>query len=373
MKTNTVRSIMGRQSRYRVGVLGLALLASACGGPTEDAGAGDGVPEAEAGAPAAFARIINVEVRPVETRAFAEQIRLTGVVWASRDVQVSAEETGVIREIVVDRGRRVSAGQPLFRIDSSVLRAQVAQARAQADLAEQTWERRRRLYEQDQVGSELAYLEARSMAQQTAANLQSLEARLARTTIRAPFAGIMDERMVELGTLVSSGQVVARIVDLSTVKVVAGVPERYAADVRPGGEATVLFDVLTGEEYPTTIHYVGSTVNPQTRSFPIEIRMGNPGGLVKPEMVSNILVKRNSLTEAVVVPQDALVRVEEGYVVFVAEESAAGPVARVRPVVLGARQNDEVVIEAGLDPADRLIVVGQKSVADGDRINVVVN
>ena len=92
-----------------------------------------------------------------------------------------------------------------------------------------------------------------------------------------------------------------------------------------------------------------------------------------PEMVSNILVERSSLAEAVVIPQDALVRVEQGYVVFVAEESAAGPVASVRPVVLGARQNDEVVVESGLNAGDRLIVVGQKSVADGDRINVVVD
>jgi membrane fusion protein, multidrug efflux system len=91
----------------------------------------------------------------------------------------------------------------LLKIDDAVLRAQVGQARAQADLAEQTWERRKRLWEEDRVGSELAYLEAKFAAEQTAANLAGLEARLERTTIRAPFTGILDERAVEVGTMVS--------------------------------------------------------------------------------------------------------------------------------------------------------------------------
>lgn len=346
----------------------LALAATGCGG-----GDAEGVEEAEATAPPAFARVINVEVRTIETRPFEEQIRLTGVAWANRDVQVAAEESGTIAEIFVDRGASVSAGQALFRIDDRVLRAQVNQARAQAELAQQTWERRRRLYEEDQVGSELAYLEARSAAQQAQAALESLEARLARTTIRAPFAGVLDQRMVEVGTHVSPGTPVARLVDLDPIKVVAGVPERYAGDVRRGGAAVVLFRVLPDEEYGTTIDYVGSTVNAQNRTFPIEIRMGNPGGLIKPEMVANILVERRALTDAVVVPQDALVRVEGGYVVFVAEETANGLVARVRSVELGPRQNDEVVVESGVEPGDRLVVVGQRSVADGDRINVVGN
>ncbi len=347
-------------------VLGLAVAVVGCGSAQADG------TEEEQASPA-FARVINVETHEVTLRAFQEEIRVTGVAWANQDVQVSAEESGVIREILVEKGTRVQAGQALFKIDDAVLSAQVGQARAQADLAQQTWERRKRLWEQDKVGSELAYLEAKYAAEQTGANLTGLEARLDRTTIRAPFAGVLDVRMVEVGTMVSPGQAVGRVVDTSPVKVVAGVPERYAADVKTGGQAVVLFDVLPGQEFPARIAYVGATVNAQNRTFPIEIRTANPGGLIKPEMVANILVRRRTLDEAVVIPQDALVRVENGYVVFVAESEGGTPVARVRRVVLGPTQNNEVVIESGLDGGDRLIVVGHKSVADGDRINVVGN
>lgn len=300
-----------------------------------------------------------------------DEIQLTASVRANQDVQVAAEESGKIREIMVEKGSRVTEGQPIAKIDDAILSAQVEQARAQAELAAQTWERRKRLYEEDQVGSEIAYLEAKFAAEQTAANLKGLEERLARTTIRAPFDGVLDERMVEVGSSVAPGQVVARVVDLDPVKVTAGVPERYAADVRKGAEAGVTFDVFPDDRYRARIEYVGATVSPQNRTFPIEVVLPNPKGLIKPQMVANVSVARRDLASVVVVPQDALVRVENGYVVFVAGDRGQGPIAEVRPVTLGPSQRNEVVIESGVQEGDRLIVVGQKSVADGDHINVV--
>lgn len=321
----------------------------------------------------AFVRVINVEVTELATRPFTDQIRLTGTVWANQDVQVSAEESGVIREILKDRGARVRAGEPLVKIDDTVLQAQVDQARAQADLAAQTWERRRRLWEEDRVGSEIAYLEAKFASEQTAANLRALRERLERTTVRAPFDGVLEDRMVEVGSMVSPGMVVARVVDLDPVKIVGGVPERYAADVEKGSRAGVSFDVFPGDSFSAPISFVGATVNPQNRTFPIEVVMPNPRGHIKPEMVANVAVSRHEVEDALVVPQDALVRVENGYVAFVVAERDGATVAEVRPLTLGASQANMVVVEDGLQPGDRLIVIGQKSVADGDRVNVVAS
>jgi multidrug efflux pump subunit AcrA (membrane-fusion protein) len=123
--------------------------------------------------------------------------------------------------------------------------------------------------------------------------------------------------------------------------------------------------------FSAAIRYVGATVDPQSRTFPIEVVMPNPRGVVKPEMVSNLAVARRELDSAVVVPRDALVRVEDGYAVFVAVDREGATVAEARPVRLGPSQRDMVVVESGLRPGDRLIVVGQKTVADGDRVNVV--
>lgn len=318
-----------------------------------------------------FVRVINVEVAEITTESFVDQIRLTGTVWANQDVEVAAEESGVIREILKEKGARVQAGEPLLRIDGAILSAQVAQARAQAELASQAWERRKRLWEEDRVGSEIAYLEAKFGAEQTAANLRGLEERLSRTLIRAPFAGTLEARLVEVGSMVGPGQVVARVVDLDPVRIVAGVPERYAADVRTGARAVVTFDVFPGDAHEAPITFVGATVDPRNRTFPIEIVIPNPRRLIKPEMVSNVALARVELDAAVVVPQDALVRVENGYVVFVVVERDGATVAEVRPVVLGPSQRNMAVVEHGVEPGDRLIVLGHKSVADGDRVKVV--
>lgn len=325
----------------------------------------------EAAASEEFVRMINVETVQITTQRFEEEVRLTSVATPNQDVMIEAEETGTIVELYFDRGDRIAAGEPIAKIDDRILQTQVDQARAAAELAEQTWQRRKRLWEEDQVGSELAYLEARFAAEQTAATLAGLEERLARTVVRAPFTGVLDERHVDVGTSVGPGITVARLVSLNPIKVFAGVPERYAADISVGDPAQMSFEALGGELYSANIRYVGSTINPQNRTFPIEVQVPNPDGRIKPQMVANMAVTRRQVEDALVVPQDALVRVEDGYVAFVAVERNGTLVAESREVVLGPSRRNLVVVEEGLAPGEQLIVVGQKSVADGDRINIV--
>lgn len=332
-----------------------------CGGAqAEDAGGENG-----------YQRVINVEVYQVQPTDFTEVIRLTGTVQANQDVRIAAEENGIVREILVEKGSRVSAGEPLFRLDDELLRAQVDQARALSAMAGETWERRKRLFEEDRVGSELVYLEAKYAAEQASANLRLLEERLARTVIKAPITGVMDSREVEVGSMVAAGTPVARIVDVNPVKVTAGVPERYAADVAAGARASVTFDVLPGQEFSGRISYAGAAVNARNRTFPVEVVLPNPGGIIKPEMVANVAVSRRAFEGAIVVPQEALVRVEDGYIVFLVASGPEGDSVESRTVEVGPAQMNQVVILSGLEGGDRIVVVGQQSVASGDRVNVV--
>jgi len=365
MNTNSLPGMIGEMWKMtfewkRVLVLGAVALAG-CG-------------SAEAGTEAAseeFVRVINVEVTDVVTEPFTEEIRLTSIAMADQDVMLEAEESGAIIELYADRGDRVAEGAPIAKIDDRLLRTLVDQARAAAELSTQTWNRRKRLWEEDQVGSEIAYLEARFAAEQATATLAGLEQRLARTVVRAPFAGILEERSVDVGTMVGPGKTIGRLVDLNPIKVFAGVPERYASDVQVGAGAQLTFDALGGQVYSGPIRYVGSTVSAQGRTFPIEVEVQNRNGAIKPQMVANMAITRREVADAIVAPQDALVRVEAGYVVFIAVERAGTTVAEAREVVLGPQRRNLVVLESGVEAGERLIVVGQKSVADGDRINIV--
>ena len=148
-------------------------------------------------------------------------------------------------------------------------------------------------------------------------------------------------------------------------------PERYVPDVWIGAEANLDFDVFAEERFAARIRYVGSTVNPRNRTFPIEVILPNSSRRIKPEMVANMSVTRREVEGAIVVPQDVLVRVEDGYVVFVIAKRDGVTVAEVRPVILGPTRRNLVVLESGIELGEQLIIVGQKSVADGDRVNIV--
>ena len=362
---HTERFERTKMARYRRWFASGALVVLAACGSAQ----ADGTEDAEASD--RFVRVINVQVAPITRERFVEEIRLTAVAMANRDVMVEAEESGQITEIFRDRGDRVAPGDRIAKIDDAVLTAQVAQARAAADLASQTWDRRRRLFEDEGVGSEIAYLEARFAAEQSAAALAVLLERLDRTVVRAPFGGVLDERHVDVGTMVGPGKTIGRIVQLDPVKVVAGVPERYAADVAVGATVEMVFEALGGATYAARIRYVSSTVDAQNRTFGIEAEVSNRDGAIKPQMVANVSLARRLMEEAIVVPQDALIRVEGGYVVFVVAERDGNEVAEVRQVVLGPARRNLVVVESGVESGERLVIVGQKSVADGDRVNVV--
>jgi RND family efflux transporter MFP subunit len=356
----------GRRVGLAFGGVALAGILAACGGSAEAGASTEAAATIEAPT-----RVINVEVEVATPGSFAEDIALTGTVQAARDVMVSAEEGGVVRELLVQRGSPVQADQPLARIDDAILLPQVERARAEATHAEETWQRRRRLFEEDGVGSELAYLEARLLAEQAAAQLRVMEERLLNTVVRAPYTGVVEERLVEVGTMVSPGSPVARILDVNRVTVAAGVPERYALDVRPGARVRVSFDALNGQEFEGSIQFVGSAVNPRNRTFPVEFSIPNSNGLIKPEMVAEVSLVRRVVDEALSVPQEAVVRLAEGDAVYVVRAEGDGGVAEARAVTLGLAQDNRVEITSGIEAGDQVVVVGQQDLADGDRVRVV--
>jgi membrane fusion protein (multidrug efflux system) len=314
--------------------------------------------------------VVNVEVMTIELTDFTAFIRVTGEVEAMNDVMVSAEETGVIERFYAEKGVYVRAGAPIAKIRDDVLRAQVEEASAAAQLARERFERQRQLWEEEQIGSEIAYLEAKYQAQLQAARHAYLQARLERTVIRAPISGIFDDRYVDVGEMVSPGSQVARVVEVDRVKVTGGVAERFASTVHPGDSVRINFEVMN-EETDGVIEFVGSAVDPRSRTFPIEVVIANPGRVVKPQMVANVLIASRRLQGVVVIPQAALMRTEDGYEVFVVVERDGVPFAEAQRVALGLSYQNQVVVEAGLDVGDRLVVRGQQLVEAGDRVRIV--
>lgn len=344
----------------------LALTAAACGRSEAK--------QLDTSAPddAAPTRMVNVEVQTVQPRTFTDYVRVVGTVDADRDVTVATEESGRVREIYVDKGAQVREGQPLVKIDDAILRAQLDQAEANAALAEETWQRQKRLWEDEQIGTELQYLQAKYGARTAAAQAQALRERVDNTVVRAPFDGLLEDRFVEVGDMVVPGARVGRVLDLTPAKVSGGVAERYAAELEAGSEAQVTLAPAEDRSYTGRIGWVGSAVDPEARTFGVEVLVPNPAGVIKPGMVANVRIALHTIENAIVVPQQAVIRQEQGYVVYVARQADDGTVrAAVVRVELGPRQENQAVIRSGLQPGDRVIVVGQQQVAAGDALRIV--
>jgi RND family efflux transporter MFP subunit len=359
------------RNQIRIGLLAAGVWAAA--GCATAEGNADQVQADSASGQRASTRVINVEIDSIKPRDFTTFIRITGEAEALHDVVLSAEESGPIARFHVAKGQRVQRGQVIAELDGAVLKAQVEEARASASLAQETYERQRRLWEDERIGSEITFLRAKYEADMAAARLATLESRVAKLMIRTPIIGVFDQKYVDEGEMAMPGVQIARIVATHRIKVAGGVPERFATAVRTGNAARIEFEILPGRSFDGTINYVGSSVDAQSRTFPIEVVMDNPGGTVKPQMVANVRLVRDNLTDVIVIPQSVLHRDEGGYHVFIALEQDGRHVAALRAVRLGPSSGASVVVEEGLEPGDALITAGAQLVDANDRIRILAN
>ncbi|HEX9952082.1 MAG TPA: efflux RND transporter periplasmic adaptor subunit, partial [Rubricoccaceae bacterium] len=201
--------------------------------------------------------------------------------------------------------------------------------------------------------------------------VRGAQSQLANTRIVAPFAGVIQERIMGPGELASPGMPVVRIVSGGAVKIEAGVPERYAGAIRVG--ATVQVTPATGAGGPRggRVTFVGVAVDPQTRTFPVEIQVDNSDGALKPAMVVRLAVTRSILENVVVVPQDAIVRDGDATAVMVAARGPqGGTVAERRTVELGPTAGPNVVLLSGVRTGESIVVSGQSGLAEGAAVRV---
>lgn len=351
-------------------VLGLvALVAAGCG----NANGSDETPSD------AEQRRTRIETLRLEPTTFDDVIELTGAVASLNDAVLSAQTAGTVTA-VAERGTRVGQGDVVARIDPGMMSAALQQAEAQLEaarasyeIAEDTYQRQEPLY-RDSIISALEFENVKAQRNQALAGVRQAEAALAQaqeqyshTLVRAPFSGIVEDRFIELGEQVNPGQQVVRVVSTSRVKVVAGVPERYAGEIEAGTPVEMNFTAYGSDPRIGRVTFAGAAINPQSRTFPIEIEVDNREGQLKPEMVAQLRVIRETRDDALVVPRPAVIRDETGTSVFVVNNGTA----ERRPVTTGSSYAGKLLIESGLEAGDEVVVLGQNNLTDGDPVNVV--
>lgn len=301
-----------------------------------------------------------VEVAVARKDTVVDAIDANGQVEALQSIDLRPEIEGRIVELMFHEGAEVAAETPLLRIDDQELKAQVARAEAERDLARQALDRTRDLL--SQRASSASDLErAEATARSSQADLDLLGVRLRRTTIRAPFAGVVGQRLVSLGDYVTTS---SRLLSLQTVnpqRVSFTVPERYASRLQRGQIVRFRVAALTGQEFQGTVDFVDPVVQLPARTILIKALV--PNG--RRQLQSGMFVEAKLATEvrpsATVVPEDAIVPLQGASYVWVV---ADGKAAR-HQVGLGVRSPGFVEITSGVDAGDQVVVGGQERLADG--------
>lgn len=313
-------------------------------------------------------RASQVETLLLESSPFTDIIEVSGSVEALDDATLSAQTSGTVT-MLRDRGDRVAEGDPVAQIDADEARAAVEQARARYELAQDQFERQEPLY-RDSIISALEFEQVRAERNQAKAALQQAKKRLANTRVDAPFTGTVEERFVEAGEQVAPSVQVARIVNTRRVRVTAGVPERYANDIREGTPVQIDARRYGAGARTAEVTFAGNTIDPESRTFTIEATVPNDEGTLKPEMSVTLRVTRTTIEDAIVIPRTAVIRDETGTHAYVVERSDTTAVARDRDITLGPSTRDQIVVESGLTADDEVITVGQNDVSPGGPVEV---
>jgi len=314
-----------------------------------------------------------VTILTAKGEKFNHFLELQGDVKTRQNVLIYPEMAGALQRVYVKEGQRVKKGQLLASIDDGGMSSQVSQLKTQAELAKTTFERQKRLWDQ-KIGSEIQYLQAKSSYEATENAVKQAQSQLGKSTIRAPFSGIIDDVIKEQGTVVSPGPgaEVFRIVNLSDMYITVDVPENNLGSISKGKEAKVYFPIL-GDTIISKIRQTGNFINPSNRAFSVEIPVPNKSGNIKPNLSARVSLNDYSSDNAILIPQGIISENADGeqYVYIAAEPSDNRAVATRRIIKTGKTQGSLVEALSGVNDGDLLIKEGARTVKEGQNVQIL--
>jgi membrane fusion protein, multidrug efflux system len=308
----------------------------------------------------------------VKDTLFSHYIELQGNVDTKQNIVINAEFPGSLFHVFVKTGQKVTKGQLLAKIDDGGLSQQVAQMKVQAELAKTTYDRQKRLWEQ-KIGSEIQYLQAKTAYETQENAVKQLNNQLAKTTVTAPFSGTIDDIFTEQGSVVAPGTRLMRIVNLENMFIEAEVPEKYLTTIKKGSDVNVEFPMLE-ESITAKVKQVSNYINPNNRSFKIELDIPKTSENIKPNLTSKLKINDYTNPNAILIPQSIISENAEGeQYVYIAENKGnqGKMVAKKIIIKTGQIQGDWVEVIEGIQSGDAVIEEGARSVKDGQEIKII--
>ncbi len=297
-----------------------------------------------------------------------------GTVVAVQGVTVSADLPGVVTEITFDSGRFVKQGDVLVRLDTSQERAQLAAAEAQGDLAKLNLERAKELQEK-KVISEAEFDTWEAQAKTAEANSEAYRAAISRKTIRAPFAGILGIRRVNLGQYLSGGDPIVPLQALDPIYVNFAVPQQDVAKLKVGADVNVMVEGADAVAASGKISAINSLIDSNTRNVEVQASFRNSDGALRPGMFVEVQVVGNVSSTVIALPASAINYAPYGDSVFIVEDVTGqdGKTylgVRQQFVKVGGGRGDQVAVLSGIKAGEEIVSSGVFKLRPGAAVEV---
>lgn len=315
--------------------------------------------------------IQNTLVTAYETSqgTFQHFFEVYGNVASDKSVVIYGENGGAIQSIKVKEGQSVKKGQILVSQDVDLINKNIEEIRTQLDLATTLFDKQKRLWDQN-IGSELQYLEAKNRKESLENSLATAQEQRSKSTVVAPFSGVIDKVFPKIGELVGMGSPIVRLVNTDELYLNADVSERYLGDVAQGDAVQVILN--REDTMYSTISRIGEYINPTNRSFEVRVDLEKSTDVLRPN--SLVVVKINDYTkeEAISIPSTLIMQDGNGedYVFVISKDEHNREMAQKRNIVTTMSYNGQTMVSEGLTKGELIINKGSRSVRDGDLIEV---
>ncbi|MGA0284141.1 MAG: efflux RND transporter periplasmic adaptor subunit [Saprospiraceae bacterium] len=310
-----------------------------------------------------------VEVLEINPKDFTRFVEVQGRVEADDFVNVSSEIGGRITSLLVEEGDYVRKGQLLAKTDLETVEKQIAEIETQLELANTVYERQKRLWDQN-IGSEIQYLEAKTRMEGLEKSLETLESQISKKNIYAPIGGYVDREFLQEGETASPGMPIIQILNTAEIKVTADIQENFLSAIEKGDSVTVRFPALN-LSIDETVTQLGRTIDLNNRTFEIQIKTSSRSGQLKPNLLAVIRFKDFQAEDIISVPLDAIhEEVNGNKFVYIVNEESGRFTAKKSYVELGESNVNEVIIASGVRNGDKLITKGSKGISQGELVRI---
>lgn len=308
--------------------------------------------------------IMKVEGQVLSARNFSENLTLSGSLEANEEIELRSEISGVVESINFKEGTKVAKGQVLFRVNDIELRAQLSKVKTAQQLASENQRRAKLLLEKQAISQE-EYEVSNADFESARAESDLIAAQLSKTTVQAPFSGTIGLRSISQGTYVTPNTLIANLVNIQQLKLTFAIPERYASQMKVG--TIVTFTTSNSRDMHTAkIYAIEPQVDKATRTLRMRAIAQNEDGKLYPGTFANVSLPLETAEDALLVPTEALIPIQNGKMIFITREGEAREVV----VETGARTDSVVRVLSGLKAGDTILTSGVMSLRNGSPVDV---